>query len=77
MDDGPVDKAVFTFAYAHCFHIQSEETLTNVYPAIDAITSFSKTTEGAVSHNVLYSRPLPNTRYLVRLMLIIIFSNYQ
>ena len=45
------------------------------------ITSFSKTiyvtSEGAVSHNVLYYQPLPITRYQVRFMLIIILSNYQ
>ena len=30
------------------------------------ITSFSKTSEGAVSHNVLYYQQLPITRYQVR-----------
>ena len=33
------------------------------------------TSEGAVSHNVLYYQPLPITRYQV-FMLIIILSNY-
>ena len=35
------------------------------------------TSEGAVSHNVVYYQPLPITHYHVRLYANIILSNYQ
>ena len=44
------------------------------------ITSFSKnnvTSEGAVSHNVVYYQQLSIARYQVIIMLTIILSNYQ
>ena len=35
------------------------------------------TSEGAISHNVLYYQPLPITRHQVRFYANIILSNYQ
>ena len=53
-----------------CFQMQVDfETSTNSEVSKSnswKITSFSNTSEGAVSHNVLTYQPLPITRYQVR-----------